>query len=191
MILISPGHYPQRPGACDGPFCEHAEAVRWANCIMDNLPVGIGLLVPVGTLKTKVDFINKSNPTIAAEVHFNSFKVWEDANEDGLITDDELKHAGKGCETLYYPDSKKGALLASEVQNSIAPEIYLDRGIKPGWYRMNPDNGPDFFLSKTKCTAIILEPEFIHLKLSIQNNMHKACGKIAGALLNFYNKEKK
>ena len=36
-----------------------------------------------------------------------------------------------------------------------------NRGAKEGWYRMDPNNGPDAFLAKTKCPAIIVEPFFL------------------------------
>ena len=100
-----------------------------------------------------------------------------------MITDDELINAGKGCETLYYPNSQQGAYIANAVQHALAPTLFKDRGIKEGWYRMNPKNGSDFFLDKTRCTAIILEPDFIHRKDEIQRQRKYACESIARTLL--------
>lgn len=37
MIFISAGHYPSNPGACFGSFCEHDEAVIWAQAIAQAL----------------------------------------------------------------------------------------------------------------------------------------------------------
>jgi len=182
MIAISAGHYPERPGACFEDFCEHGEAMQWALTIMRHMK-GEGFYVPTGHLKNKVLAINNRNIYFAVEIHFNSFKVWKDANHDGIVTDDELMNAGEGCETLYYPGSEKGAFIANELQSAIAPALFRDRGIKPGYYRMNPKNGPDFFLAKTKCPAIILEPEFIHHKERIQDNRNITCELIAETLL--------
>jgi len=170
MIAISAGHYPERPGACFDNFCEHGEAVEWAKLICGHLGKE-GFYVPTGFLQSKVDAINNRDIDIAVEIHFNSA-----VNADG-------ERIGEGCETLYYPESQKGAFIANELQKAITPVLFKDRGIKQGWYRMNPDNGPDFFLARTKCPAIILEPEFIHRKDSIQVNRDVACQFIAETLM--------
>jgi len=39
---------------------------------------------------------------------------------------------------------------------------------------MDPERGADFFLAKTKCPAIILEPEFVHHSEIIMENRDKA-----------------
>ena len=169
MIAISAGHYPERPGACYEEFCEHGEAAHWARLIAGQLG-DQGFYVPTGYLQNKVDAINNRDVDIAVEIHFNS------AVSKG-------EHVGEGCETLYYPESQKGAYIAYEIQREIAPSLFRDRGIKPGWYRMNPDNGPDFFLARTKCPAIIVEPDFIHRKDHIQANRDAACELIAETLL--------
>ena len=185
LICISAGHYPERPGACFGSFCEHSEANHWAILITDYI-IREGYeaaLVPTGTLKKKVEFINSRETSLAVEIHFNSFKVWEDANRDGIVTDDELKHTGQGCETLYYPESQKGALLASNIQAVLSDIFSPDRGIKEGWYRMDPKNGPDYFLEKTSCTSVIVEPDFIHRIEKIQDNRRQACIAIGNAII--------
>lgn len=169
-IAISAGHYPERPGACHHDFCEHGEAMRWAELIAENLE-GATLIAP-GYLNTKVATINSQNFDIAVEIHFNSAK------------DAEGNHVGEGSETLFYPHSEKGAYVASEVQTSIVNAGFRNRGIKPGYYRMNKKNGPDFFLAKTNCPAIILEPEFIHYKSRIQRLRVETCQLIAEALKN-------
>lgn len=185
MIFISAGHYPERPGACFGNFCEHFEASVWAKLIVVNLNDNgcKALLVPEGTLKVKAEYINSNEPVLAVEVHFNSFKVWEDAVKTGLITEDELHDTGSGSEVLYYPESQKGAILASNIQKALVEIFPPARGIKEGWYRMNPENGPDYFLQKTNCPAAIVEPEFIHRKHEIRANRREACAAIGAAII--------
>ena len=58
-------------------------------------------------------------------------------------------------------------------------------GVMPGWYRMNKNFGPDFFLKRTHCPSIIIEPEFIHHKDLIVDNREKVCTAIAQALINY------
>jgi hypothetical protein len=182
MIFVSAGHYPSKPGASFEGFTEYDEASDWADLIVAHLG-DAGVLVPTGFLGHKVGFINARAPKLAIEIHFNSFKVWEDLNKDGLITDDELKAAGRGCETLYFPGSVRGQQLAETVHAALSSVFTPDRGIKEGWYRMQEKNGPDYFLAKTSCPAIIIEPDFIHRKEIIQNNRDDACELISLALM--------
>ena len=176
MIYVSAGHHTEKPGACFEGFCEHYEAMLWQSAIANYLGHD-GMVVPAGTLKEKVDFINsrpRHNDDVAIEIHFNS------AMKDQV-------HVGKGSETLYYPESKRGELVAAHVQNSMSALMTPDRGIKEGWYQMNKAKGPDFFLAKTVCTSIIIEPEFIHRKAKITGRRDKACALIAKALLEIIN----
>ena len=183
MILISAGHYPQKPGACFGDFCEHEEAAKWADLITAILTEDKAIRVPSMTLDYKVNFINMHNPVLAVEIHFNSAKQWKDMNNNGLVDEGEMFHVGSGCETLYYPGSKKGKQAAEVIQAAISGIFTPDRGVKEGWYGMNPANGPDYFLKRTKCTSLIIEPEFIDRKSKIITNRKKACEAIAEALL--------
>ena len=150
MIFISAGHYPSHPGAKWERFIEHDEAVIWADAICEQLDNS--MRVPTGVLKSKTTFINERvmNNDIAIEIHFNAAR---DSNDNPI---------GKGCETLYYPGSDTGKALASLCQAVLAPLFPPDRGIKEGWYRMDKSKGADFFLAKTKCPAVIIEPEFVH-----------------------------
>lgn len=175
MIFISAGHYPSRPGACYEDFCEHGEAVRWVNDIAGLLDMSC-VIVPVGTLKEKVGYINSydtgGGSSICVEIHFNS------AKKDG-------KHIGKGAECLYMPESQRGGYIASELQAAlVTDELFRDRGIKEGWYKMNRRNGPDYFLSKTKYPAVIIEPEFIQHVDRIVGNRELACERLAKSLIN-------
>jgi len=175
MIFLSAGHYPERPGACFGEFCEHGEAVRWVNEIAGIIDTGC-MIVPTGTLKKKVGYINGydigGDAAICIEIHFNS------AMKDG-------HHVGNGTECLHMPESQKGAYIAHEIQNAIVSDSeFRDRGIKEGWYRMNRLNGPDYFLSKTKYPAVIIEPEFIQHMDRIQSKRESVCDRIAEKLIN-------
>ena len=171
MIFLSAGHYPSRPGAGFEGFFEHDEAMLWAVRIHASL-CGVSCIVPVGVLKEKIAFINNrlDGDDFALEIHFNSAK-----DKDG-------KHIGRGCETLYYPGSKTGKPFAQTINDAMAKHMEPNRGIKEGWYRMNKDNGPDFFLARTACPAIIIEPDFIHRKKRIQDAREACCIEIAEAL---------
>jgi len=158
-IAISIGHHRDAQGAEYKGITEYALATGWAYELAESLA---GSYIVSGILSSKVRKINNADTDLAVEIHFNSYKVWEDANADGLVTDDELKHAGSGSETLYYPGSIKGKLFAQCVQDNLGRVAAPNRGVKEGWYRMNPDKGADFFLAKTICPSIIIEPEFIH-----------------------------
>ena len=189
MILISAGHHKNAQGAEFNGITEFHLAGAWANQIVQILG-DKAVRVPNGTLRDKVDFINTSiikseykEKHIAIEIHFNSAKKWIDANANGVIDDGEMVNIGRGSETLYYPGSKTGKAAAEIVQGAIAQIMKPDRGVKPGWYQMNPAKGADFFLAKTRCVSLIVEPEFIDNLDIITNNMISTCHAIAGALL--------
>lgn len=174
MIFISVGHHEDAPGASYNGFNEFDEARRWAAILMTKLGDS-AVKVPEGVLKEKVKFINQRDPvgSVAVEIHFNSA-----VNAEG-------EHIGRGCETLYYPGSTKGKELATAVNAALATVFEPDRGVKEGWYRMNPDNGPDYFLARTRCPAIIIEPDFIHRQEIIQTNRDTACNRMADVLLEY------
>ena len=171
MILISAGHHAKKPGACYEGFCEFDEAEKWADLVVQHLG-DKSARVPSGYLRDKVEFINSRNPTIAIEIHFNS------AVADG-------KNIGEGCEVLHYPSSKVGIILAEVILESLEMVFPPSRGIKEGWYRMDQSKGVDFFLERTKCPSVIVEPQFIHLKENIQNRRAEACLKMADAIEDF------
>ena len=148
---------------------EHDEAIIWADLLVGALDDAI--LVPAGVLKNKVDFINSRimNGDIALEIHFNS------AMSKG-------EHVGRGSKTLYYPGSTTGKALAEVIQDALATIFPPDRGVKEGWYHMDPARGADFFLAKTKCPAVILEPEFVHRSDLIIDNRDGAIALIVDKL---------
>lgn len=186
MILISAGHHATKVGACFGDFCEFDEASRWVELIHKYIGDERCLKVPFGVLRDKVAFINArtgGEKTIAVEIHFNSAVIWKDDNKDGVKQDKEFHHIGRGSETLYYPKSQKGKDAAFVVQQSLSNIFAPDRGIKEGWYRMQERFGADYFLEKTKCTSLIIEPEFIDNKDIIIGKRDIGCIAIAEALL--------
>ena len=180
MIILSAGHYPESPGTCypaDNPhWCEHTEAVDWVNhiAILVRQQVKVGI-VPTGPLTGKVKWINeqcqRNQVKLAVEIHFNS---------------DESKQA-KGSETLYCPGSVKGELLANIIQGALSSILPPNRGVKEGWFRMirppDPRAKKDYFLEKTNCPALIIEPEFIYNRRTIESNQNFACEIIADALI--------
>ena len=171
MIFLSIGHYADEPGACFGDFCEHEEAAAWVahiayRCQQNGHDV---LIVPSGKLTDKVSYINDRTVEgdLAVEMHFNS----------------DAQQAGHGALTLYYPGSVKGKVMAQRVQAAMEPLMgrHWD-GAMPGYYRMDPRNKPDYFLRATDCTALILEPAFIHDRQLIESKRRDACIAIADAL---------
>lgn len=173
MIFISAGHHPTKPGACYGSFCEFDEASKWADLIYELIGGDRCMRVPSGVLREKVAFINAREPTLAAEIHFNA---------DG-------RQAGNGCLTLHYPGSIKGRMVAIEVQDGME-QIFRRHwnGVMEGYYRMDKSRGPDYFLAKTKCPSVIIEPEFIHNRDRITENREGACANIASSLLSVLRK---
>ncbi len=171
MIFISAGHYPSDPGAKFERFIEHDEAVIWRDLLCELLGDEC-LSVPTGFLKTKVAFINARvmNGDIAIEIHFNA------------ALDGKGHHVGRGCESLYYPGSVNGKALALRCQAALSETYPPDRGAKEGWYRMDRSRGADFFLVKTKCVAVIIEPEFVHRFEIIVNNREQAIANLAETL---------
>lgn len=174
MILVSAGHHPYAKGATYENFNEHDEAKIWVSLITNHLGHR-GMSVPVGVLRDKVSFINGiEDAECAIEIHFNSA-----VNSDG-------EHIGNGSETLYYPNSVKGKELAEKIQDKLSIIYEPNRGVKEGWYKMNPSLGADFFLKRTKCTSLIIEPEFVHHHEKIIEARNAGCKIIAEVLLNFY-----
>lgn len=193
MIFLSVGHNKDKQGASYSnngfTVTEFMLAEKWIELIALLLKEKC-VRVPRGTLTEKVKFINdgvnssKGNH-IAIELHFNSFKKWIDLDKDGVVDSNEMIALGKGAETLYMPGSAKGKEFADLVQSQLGHLMKPNRGIKEGWYQMNPKKGADYFLKATRCPAIIVEPEFIDNIEQINQNMSPACHVIAAALLEY------
>lgn len=188
MILISAGHHESAQGASytnnGHTVTEYILATKWADLIASILG-GKCLRVPNGTLRQKVTFINErmDKHAIAAEIHFNSYKKWKDLNGNGIVDTGELIALGRGSETLYLPKSITGRRAGEIMQHALSQVFKPDRGVKEGYYQMNPKKGPDYFLAQTNCTSLIIEPEFIDNIEKINQGMHAGCHSIASALL--------
>ncbi len=171
MFYISAGHHAKAQGASNGIHTEFMEAIKWQAKIIQYLD-DFGLesrVVPNAKLKDKVDYINDGDPTYAIEVHMNGNMPYS------------------GCETLYYPGSDRGYLLASCIQDNLHIACgNRDRGVAEGWHKRDPKNGPNFFLKNTKCPAVIVEPEFISNWDAIQEMRDRACYHIARSLQRAY-----
>ena len=187
MIAVSAGHWEKARGAKNkNGFYEYPETLLWANEIVSllrgslfNIPA---VLVPAEDLATKVKFVNELVKTgrakLAVEIHFNS----------------SPGRAGRGSETLYYPGSKSGERAANIVQSALGSILPPNRGAKEGWYKMDrpgiqdyPDDKegnetPDYFLAKTRCPALIIEPAFIQRQTVIEDMRSIACEVIAAGL---------
>jgi len=176
MIFVSAGHYERKQGASFDNFTEWKEAMKWRDLLVDLLGQA-SIAVPPISLTSKVTFINNHNPDdgdIAVEIHFNSA-----INSHGT-------HIGEGSETLYCPGSSKGEIIAEYIQESMRYIWPPSRGVKQGWYQMNPAKGPDYFLRATHCPAIIVEPEFVHHADMIEERRYVGCTALAAALLDMH-----
>lgn len=176
-VFIAPGHYPEAPGAGFEGFYEHDEALRWVDVITRSDPdERVFVRVPGLTLREKALFINKRCHTerdIAVELHFNSF------------VDEHNQHRGSGSVTLYYPGSSASEKLARACQKVLAAHFPPDRGVVAGWYRGDERRGPYYFLAKTACPAVILEPEFVHHRDLIQSKRAEVAQALAAALAGY------
>ena len=184
MMFISAGHHELKQGASYNNFTEFHFTTEWADLIVELLG-DASVRVPNGTLKDKVRFINDraTKGDLAAEIHFNSAQMWKDGNANGVIDDGEMVNVGRGSETLYYPSSETGKKAAYDIQLALSAVLPPNRGAKEGWYQMNKSKGADFFLARTSCTSIIIEPEFIDNLGKIFEFKDSACYAIASSLL--------
>ena len=184
MIFISAGHHQESPGASYKDVTEYDLTTKWADLIAYYLSDNC-LRVPNGYLRDKVNFVNGrcKKEDLAVEIHFNSAKLWKDWNKNGHIDDGEMINVGRGSETLFYPGSEGGKKDALVVQDMIGSLMKPDRGVKEGWYQCNPDKGPDYFLARTKCHSLIIEPEFIDNLEQLNSNMKQCCELIAASTL--------
>lgn len=176
MIIITPGHYNGAAGARHpNGFVEYPETREWARMIYHNIGKENAMYVAAQTLPKKVAVINElcdlNDVKVVLEVHFNAAQ-----NAEG-------EYVGKGSETLYYPGSAVGKAYAEKVQVALAKHFPPSRGVKEGWYRRRKSSGPLYLLKKTKCPALIIEPDFIHRADLIRQNQAACCQDIAQVLM--------
>lgn len=150
-VFLAAGHYPASPGAGHEGFFEHDEAAVWVKVMVKASP-DLFSEVPTGDLKSKTKWVNTrcQDGDVAVELHFNS------------AVDADGKHVGSGSVTLYMPGSAKGKELAVACQRALSSVYPPDRGVVEGWYRGDQSKGAYYFLERTTCPAVILEPEFVH-----------------------------
>ena len=174
-IFIAAGHHPSAPGACFDGVCEHDIATKWVDSIAGLLGE-FAVLVPSQPLKQKAAFVNArcKKGDVAVEIHFNS------------AVNSQNEHIGRGSCSLYYPGSEAGRALAERCQEVLSAHYPPDRGEVEGWYRGDKSKGAYYFLEKTKCPAVILEPQFIHLRDDIYEHQVSCCEKLADMLLSAY-----
>lgn len=171
-VCISAGHRPGAEGASYLSYTEHQHAKWWVQVLKFFLADYVQCIeVPTGHLKKKVGFINSQAADFCIEIHFNS-----------AIAPDGAR-IGKGSETLYCPGSDTGMKAAKFVQGNLGVAFPPDRGVKEGWYQMKKENGPDYFLKRTNCPALIVEPEFIHLTDNIVSGTGAGCEAIGKGIL--------
>ena len=172
-VGLSYAHYPEAVGASCGDFCEHYESIEWTEIIKKVLEYhGVEVVIaPVGKLGSKVKWLNEQKVDLAIEVHFNG----------------STNLTVNGCETLYCPNSVKGKELADKVHSWLSPSMHnKNRGVKEGWYRMDKTAGIiDYFLAKTNCPALIIEPEFISQIDNILDRRTVACESISFGILDY------
>lgn len=172
-VFIAAGHHPKAPGAGFEGFYEHDEADRWLDEMFKlDLDGRVLVRIPTGPLKDKADFVNRrcAPGDVALELHFNSA-----VNAAG-------ERVGSGSVTLYCPNSEEGMQLAHAAQEVLKAHFPPDRGIVAGWYRGDQTRGGYYFLERTRCPAIILEPEFVHHRDLIQAKRAEVAPAIAVAM---------
>ena len=145
-VIISVAHGPNSTQATDGLFNEYTISLMWSTFLHNKLMLkGIDVqTINEPIFLNKKNIINKINPTLCIEIHFNSF----------------YDNAVRGAETLYDPGSVLGEKYAGIVQDHIRCLPNSDRGIKEGWYRQDGKTRL-YFLHYTRCPALIIEPGFI------------------------------
>jgi len=184
LVGLSIAHFPKKVGADFCGFNEHNESKVWTMLVEQALrDLGVDVVVaPVGGLRDKVAWLNGHNPRVALEIHFNG----------------SVNPTVAGCETLFYPGSRKGLVFANTVHRAYKEVMdNRDRGVKEGWYRMDRpmivdytgdvdgDEMPDYFLRKTNCPALILEPDFIAQVNNITMRRFDACKAIAKGIYTY------
>lgn len=176
-MFLAAGHYPAEPGAGFEGFFEHDEADRWLALVASAMPSHNVEFVPTGTLSTKTRWINaRAQPgDFAVELHFNSY-------EGNPMIDDR---GPNGCVVLYQPGSTRGKRLAEIMLAHLAGVFPPARGVDEGWYRGDQSRGTYWFLAKTVCPAVILEPEFINHRTLIQSSRSAGCAAILSAANEF------
>ena len=148
-VIISVAHGNNSTQAVDGLFNEYTISLMWSTFLHTRLLIkGINVqTINEPLFINKKNIINRINPKLCIEIHFNSFY-------DGTV---------RGAETLYDAGSVLGENYAVIMQDHIRCLPNRDRGVKEGWY-LSDGKTRLYFLHHTRCPALIIEPGFIAAK---------------------------
>ena len=157
-LILSVGHDSKRQGAsssgkteweCARPMVDKIK--QYVNSIDNQITVH----VINTTLKSTVSVVNRivtkygKDNCIAIELHFNA------AANTTVI----------GQETLYYPFSGASKALGRKFNNILFERAgwltKKNRGAKAGWYQGIKNGDILYFLKKTSCRSLIIEPVFL------------------------------
>lgn len=187
-FILSAGHNPDKKGARWGDLYEYDVTSKWVPEIARYLRYKghSALEVETGGLGKKVTMANAManayTDPIAVELHFNA------AGSTYV----------QGNETIYFPGSVSGKAAAKSYNEKFmelaGKYVVKDRGIKEGWYKMDRpgivdfygdedgDEMPNYWLRKTACTSLILEPCFMCQIEEIGDNWKEVCWAIGDSL---------
>lgn len=146
-ILVSIGHWPEKPGHSGPDWSEYSLLAPVAGfCIRELERLGHDAWIgPAAPLGKKIEWERAARYDLAVELHANA-----DPDPDG--PDDPV---ASGCEVLYFPNSASAKDLAAKVSALLAAGIgEKDRGAKPGYLA----NGkPAAWVFDTRSRALIVE----------------------------------
>ena len=156
-IAIDCGHNP--PGdigalSVDGKLAEFVEAHKIVSFAYRMLfQKGFEIVNFAERLKAKVQIVNQAKPNLAVEVHLNSCG--------------DPKQRGALC--LYYPSQKSRDLsrfILEGIHNCsaigiVGSALIKKRGVYAGHFRLDPSKPILYFLRKTRCPAVVIEPLFL------------------------------
>lgn len=142
-VVLSIAHTHYAPGASNGiddefrlskELCKEIAKIAPYDCVViesDRLPYG-------KSLQHKVSQVNSIMPDLACEIHLNAAE----------------NPSANGMEVLYYHRSKNGKAVASTVLDTMKSKLpFKTRGVVP--------RSDIYFLSRTRCVAILIEVCFI------------------------------
>jgi len=144
IIVLDPGHGGRDPGAT-------ADGINEKNL---NLRITARLFILLKNLGFKVKMTRSDDRYLSLG---DRVKIANNVKADIFISihcNAAISNKANGIETLYYPGSDKGKILAKEIQNTLIDKLNrTDRGIK---------TRPDLFVLKyTSMPAVLIECGFI------------------------------
>lgn len=142
-VVIDPGHGGKDPGSSSYGLVEKTLTLDLAKRLQKIL-TSKGITTSLTrskdvfiSLEDRAQLANSSTEVIFISLHFNG----------------HLDRSIAGTETLYWPGSENGRILASYIQGELGRRLVTrNRGFKPKRLKV---------LEKTKCTAALIECGFI------------------------------